>query len=77
MLVIYLPQGYPMMPPYWSLGFHLCRWGYTTTNATRNVAQHMHSANFPMVNEAHAHFSLYTEKISTLLFLHSCFFYVK
>ncbi|XP_014903912.1 lysosomal alpha-glucosidase [Poecilia latipinna] len=40
--------GYPMMPPYWSLGFHLCRWGYTTTNATRMVAQRMHSANFPM-----------------------------
>ncbi|XP_072225139.1 lysosomal alpha-glucosidase [Leuresthes tenuis] len=40
--------GYPMMPPYWSLGFHLCRWGYTTTNATRSVARHMHSANFPM-----------------------------
>ncbi|XP_024127392.1 lysosomal alpha-glucosidase [Oryzias melastigma] len=40
--------GYPMMPPYWSLGFHLCRWGYTTSNATRSVAQQMHSANFPM-----------------------------
>ncbi|XP_017277311.1 lysosomal alpha-glucosidase isoform X1 [Kryptolebias marmoratus] len=40
--------GYPMMPPYWSLGFHLCRWGYTTTNVTRMVAQHMHGANFPM-----------------------------
>lgn len=40
-----------MMPPYWSLGFHLCRWGYTTTNTTRHVAQRMHNANFPMVNE--------------------------
>uniref|UniRef100_A0A7N8YPL4 Lysosomal alpha-glucosidase n=1 Tax=Mastacembelus armatus TaxID=205130 RepID=A0A7N8YPL4_9TELE len=40
--------GYPLMPPYWSLGFHLCRWGYTTTNATRNVAQRMQDANFPM-----------------------------
>lgn len=40
-----------MMPPYWSLGFHLCRWGYTTTNVTRMVAQHMHSANFPLVNK--------------------------
>uniref|UniRef100_A0A7N6FCY3 Lysosomal alpha-glucosidase n=1 Tax=Anabas testudineus TaxID=64144 RepID=A0A7N6FCY3_ANATE len=40
--------GYPMMPPYWSLGFHLCRWGYTTTNTTWNVAQRMHNANFPM-----------------------------
>uniref|UniRef100_A0A4W6DRM1 Lysosomal alpha-glucosidase n=1 Tax=Lates calcarifer TaxID=8187 RepID=A0A4W6DRM1_LATCA len=40
--------GYPMMPPYWSLGFHLCRWGYTTTNTTRRVAQRMHNANFPL-----------------------------
>ncbi|XP_051905568.1 lysosomal alpha-glucosidase isoform X2 [Hippocampus zosterae] len=40
--------GYPMMPPYWSLGFHLCRWGYTSTNITRQVARRMHDANFPM-----------------------------
>ncbi|XP_034449680.1 lysosomal alpha-glucosidase isoform X3 [Hippoglossus hippoglossus] len=40
--------GYPMMPPYWSLGFHLCRWGYKTTDTTRKVAQHMHDANFPL-----------------------------
>ncbi|KAI9514722.1 hypothetical protein NQZ68_030911 [Dissostichus eleginoides] len=40
--------GYPMMPPYWSLGFHLCRWGYTTSNTTRHVAQRMHNAKFPM-----------------------------
>ncbi|XP_040919429.1 lysosomal alpha-glucosidase isoform X2 [Toxotes jaculatrix] len=40
--------GYPMMPSYWSLGFHLCRWGYTTTNTTRKVAQRMHGANFPL-----------------------------
>ncbi|XP_034750914.1 lysosomal alpha-glucosidase [Etheostoma cragini] len=40
--------GYPMMPPYWSLGFHLCRWGYTTTTTTRHVAQRMHNEKFPM-----------------------------
>ncbi|KAG9343865.1 hypothetical protein JZ751_013249 [Albula glossodonta] len=40
--------GYPMMPPYWSLGFHLCRWGYPTTNATRAVAQRMRRAGFPL-----------------------------
>uniref|UniRef100_A0A3B4D1H3 Lysosomal alpha-glucosidase n=1 Tax=Pygocentrus nattereri TaxID=42514 RepID=A0A3B4D1H3_PYGNA len=40
--------GYPMMPPYWSLGFHLCRWGYASTNATRAVVQKMHEANFPL-----------------------------
>lgn len=51
MLSFTYPPGYPMMPPYWSLGFHLCRWGYTTTNTTRRVAQRMHNANFPLVND--------------------------
>lgn len=40
--------GHPMMPPYWALGFHLCRWGYTTSNTTRRVVQRMHDANFPL-----------------------------
>ncbi|XP_056437700.1 lysosomal alpha-glucosidase isoform X1 [Gadus chalcogrammus] len=40
--------GYPMMPPYWSLGFHLCRWGYHTSNETRSVVQRMHMHNFPL-----------------------------
>lgn len=40
-----------MMPPYWSLGFHLCRWGYTTTNATREVVLRMRDAEFPMVRK--------------------------
>uniref|UniRef100_A0A674DQY7 Lysosomal alpha-glucosidase n=1 Tax=Salmo trutta TaxID=8032 RepID=A0A674DQY7_SALTR len=40
--------GYPMMPPYWSLGFHLCRWGYRSTNTTREVVRRMHNANFPL-----------------------------
>ncbi|KAK3520467.1 hypothetical protein QTP70_024085 [Hemibagrus guttatus] len=40
--------GYPMMPPYWSLGFHLCRWGYTSTNMTRAVVQRMQQAQFPL-----------------------------
>ncbi|XP_017317133.1 lysosomal alpha-glucosidase [Ictalurus punctatus] len=40
--------GYPMMPPYWSLGFHLCRWGYTSTIMTRAVVQRMQQAHFPL-----------------------------
>ncbi|XP_051569666.1 lysosomal alpha-glucosidase isoform X1 [Myxocyprinus asiaticus] len=40
--------GYPMMPPYWSLGFHLCRWGYTSTNITRTVVQLMRQSKFPL-----------------------------
>lgn len=48
-----------MMPPYWSLGFHLCRWGYTTTNTTRYVAQRMHDAGFPLVEDTSVVFSLW------------------
>lgn len=43
--------GYPMMPPYWALGFHLCRWGYRSTNETRAVTKCMREAKFPLVNE--------------------------
>ena len=25
---IYETVGQPVLPPYWSLGYHLCRWGY-------------------------------------------------
>ncbi len=38
-----------MMPPYWSLGFHLCRWGYTSSNITRRVVQLMRQAKIPLV----------------------------
>ncbi|XP_043925565.1 lysosomal alpha-glucosidase [Protopterus annectens] len=40
--------GYPFMPPYWGLGFHLCRFGYFTTNITRNVVKRMEEAKMPL-----------------------------
>ncbi|NWR82431.1 LYAG glucosidase, partial [Furnarius figulus] len=40
--------GFPFMPPYWGLGFHLCRWGYSSTNITRQVVANMTAARFPM-----------------------------
>uniref|UniRef100_A0A5F8G900 Lysosomal alpha-glucosidase n=1 Tax=Monodelphis domestica TaxID=13616 RepID=A0A5F8G900_MONDO len=40
--------GYPFMPPYWGLGFHLCRWGYSSTTITRQVVKNMTAANFPL-----------------------------
>ncbi|KAF7976546.1 hypothetical protein HWV62_6195 [Athelia sp. TMB] len=40
--------GKPMLPPYWSLGFHLCRWGYhTAQDLVDNVAA-MREANIPL-----------------------------
>lgn len=40
--------GRPFMPPYWALGFHLCRWGYPSTAVTRQVVENMTRAHFPL-----------------------------
>uniref|UniRef100_A0A8C5KMD1 Lysosomal alpha-glucosidase n=1 Tax=Jaculus jaculus TaxID=51337 RepID=A0A8C5KMD1_JACJA len=40
--------GYPFMPPYWGLGFHLCRWGYSSTAVIRQVVENMTKAHFPL-----------------------------
>uniref|UniRef100_H2YRG7 Glycoside hydrolase family 31 N-terminal domain-containing protein n=1 Tax=Ciona savignyi TaxID=51511 RepID=H2YRG7_CIOSA len=42
--------GKPFMPPYWPLGFHLCRWGYGTSENTWNKVKEMRAAKIPQVN---------------------------
>ena len=38
------------MPPYWGLGFHLCRWGYSSTAIVRQVVENMTRTHFPLVS---------------------------
>ncbi|KAJ7468125.1 glycosyl hydrolases family 31-domain-containing protein [Mycena latifolia] len=40
--------GKPTWQPYWGFGFHLCRFGYTSINATKEVVQRMRDANIPL-----------------------------
>ncbi|XP_049633099.1 lysosomal alpha-glucosidase isoform X2 [Suncus etruscus] len=40
--------GFPFMPPYWGLGFHLCRWGYMSSNMTLQAVANMTRAGFPL-----------------------------
>ncbi|XP_029661673.1 lysosomal alpha-glucosidase-like isoform X1 [Formica exsecta] len=39
--------GKPFMPPYWSLGFHLCRFGYGTLEKTKAVWNRTRAAGIP------------------------------
>lgn len=39
--------GRPYFPPYWALGFHLCRWGYESANNTRMVVERMRELEIP------------------------------
>ncbi|XP_067672785.1 lysosomal alpha-glucosidase-like [Haliotis asinina] len=39
--------GRSFMPPYWSLGYHQCRWGYTTAQRTLDIANRLTQAGMP------------------------------
>ncbi|XP_048349411.1 lysosomal alpha-glucosidase-like [Sphaerodactylus townsendi] len=39
--------GFPAMPPFWALGFHLCRWGYKTSNETWEIVKAMRNYQIP------------------------------
>nr|XP_001504613.1 sucrase-isomaltase, intestinal [Equus caballus] len=39
--------GQPVMPPYWSLGFQLCRYGYRNTSQVQQVYEEMVAARIP------------------------------
>lgn len=37
------------MPPIWALGFHLCRWGYGSSNETWQTVRAMRNYQIPQV----------------------------
>ncbi|XP_078009049.1 lysosomal alpha-glucosidase-like isoform X2 [Phascolarctos cinereus] len=39
--------GFPTMPPFWGLGFHLCRWGYGSSNQTWQTVKNMRNYLIP------------------------------
>ncbi|NXE37801.1 LYAG glucosidase, partial [Ptilorrhoa leucosticta] len=39
--------GFPAMPPLWALGFHLCRWGYGSSNETWQTVRAMRNYQIP------------------------------
>ncbi|XP_070840184.1 lysosomal alpha-glucosidase isoform X1 [Chaetodon trifascialis] len=39
--------GYPAMPIYWALGYHLCRWGYNSSDSTWEIVKSMRNYGIP------------------------------
>lgn len=39
--------GTPYLPPYWALGYNLCRWGYCTLTRTSEVNNNLRNADIP------------------------------
>ncbi|CAK4085799.1 unnamed protein product [Aphanomyces euteiches] len=39
--------GRPIMPPYWSLGYHICRWHYHSLSDVTSVVDRMRAAAIP------------------------------
>lgn len=40
--------GFPYMPPYWSLGWHQCRWGYNNIDALQTVVNKYAENKIPL-----------------------------
>ena len=40
--------GRPFMPPVWSMGWHQCKWGYSSANYTLEVVRNYTAANIPI-----------------------------
>jgi alpha-glucosidase (family GH31 glycosyl hydrolase) len=45
--------GRPYLPPYWSLGFHLCRFNYSSLNHTETILENNIQAGIPIVRTQH------------------------
>ncbi|NWU25668.1 LYAG glucosidase, partial [Dyaphorophyia castanea] len=66
--------GFPAMPPLWALGFHLCRWGYGSSNETWQTVRAMRNYQIPQdaqwndidYMDGYRDFTLDSQKFSSL-----------
>ena len=59
--------GRPVMPPYWSLGFQLCRYGYNSLDRVKEVVAGMRQYDIPLVGITSGNFEYL---ICLIVFVH-------
>lgn len=57
-LCIFQVIGRPVMVPYWSLGFQLCRYGYENDSEIASLYDDMVAAKIPYVRKGHCALAL-------------------
>ncbi|XP_058163766.1 sucrase-isomaltase, intestinal-like [Dasypus novemcinctus] len=64
--------GRPFLPPYWSLGFHLGRWGYNTIDVLKNTIERLkqydipHDVQYSDIDSMERHLDFTYDKINFL-----------
>ena len=66
--------GKPIMPPYWGLGFHLCRYDYKNSTMMKEVIKRNRAIGIPYVGAAVCNLSLqfkllYYEEANSTMYL--------
>lgn len=64
-VAFYQAIGRPVMPPYWSLGFHLCKWEIGNISDVEAVVERTKQAKIPQVCSNNLISLIYTLNIIT------------
>lgn len=54
------------MPPYWSLGFQLCRYGYTSTEDIEGAVNRTRASGIPQVKYQNNDFEIFFVSLKSL-----------
>nr|XP_006826058.1 PREDICTED: sucrase-isomaltase, intestinal-like [Saccoglossus kowalevskii] len=64
--------GPPMMPPYWALGFQLCKWGYESLDEVKGIVEDMRTHRIPHVWPGKTYYPDFTNPVTQTWWTNHC-----